>query len=127
MQSIKTEKSESGVLSLIFDRSDSNANTVDDLFTNEFSEAIDVIVQDPPRGILMRSAKTSFFAGGDLDQIYRTTMNEARSLFDMVERLKSSMRKLETLGIPVVACIEGAALGGGFELALLHLRFCGIS
>ena len=60
MQSIKIEKSESGILSLIFDRSDSSANTIDDLFTNEFSEAINKIVLDPPRGILMRSAKTSF-------------------------------------------------------------------
>lgn len=118
MQSIKIEKSESGILSLIFDRNDSSANTIDDVFTNEFSEAINKIIQDPPRGILMRSAKTSFFAGGDLERIYRTTKAEANSLFDMVERLKLSMRKLETLGIPVVACIEGAALGGGFELAL---------
>lgn len=118
MQSIKLEMTESGVLSLIFDRLDQGANTIDDLFTNEFAEAVDKIIQDPPKGILMRSAKSSFFAGGDLDRIYQTTLADAALLFDMVERLKQSMRKLETLGIPVVACIEGAALGGGWELAL---------
>ena len=118
MKSIRIEKSDSGILSLIFDRQESGANTIDDVFTKEFSEAIELVVEDPPMGVMMRSAKSSFFAGGDLDRIYQTTRSEATLLFNMVERLKLSMRKLETLGIPVVACIDGAALGGGWELAL---------
>ncbi|MAD59992.1 MAG: 3-hydroxyacyl-CoA dehydrogenase, partial [Myxococcales bacterium] len=118
MQSIKLEMTESGILSLIFDRLDRGANTIDDLFTNEFVETVETITQNPPKGILMRSAKSSFFAGGDLDHIYQSTQADAAILFDMVERLKLSMRTLETLGIPIVACLEGTALGGGWELAL---------
>ena len=37
---------------------------------------------------------------------------------DEVRELKSQLRRLETLGKPVVACINGAALGGGLEIAL---------
>ena len=42
----------------------------------------------------------------------------AGEAFDMVEAVKADLRKLETLGKPVVAAINGAALGGGLEIAL---------
>ncbi len=43
---------------------------------------------------------------------------DAPALFDNVEGIKASLRKLETIGKPVVAAINGAALGGGLEIAL---------
>jgi 3-hydroxyacyl-CoA dehydrogenase/enoyl-CoA hydratase/3-hydroxybutyryl-CoA epimerase len=42
----------------------------------------------------------------------------ASQVFQMLEKIKAAMRALETSGKPVVACINGAALGGGWELAL---------
>ncbi|MCB2070298.1 MAG: enoyl-CoA hydratase/isomerase family protein, partial [Ottowia sp.] len=36
-----------------------------------------------------------------------------------IERIKKNFRTLETLGIPVVSCINGSALGGGMETALV--------
>ena len=42
----------------------------------------------------------------------------AGEAFDLVETLKRQLRTLETLGKPVVAAINGAALGGGLEIAL---------
>lgn len=118
MKTIRLETDESGITSLIFDRSEASANKIDTLFTEEFGQAVQLIIEQKPKGVLMRSAKKSFFAGGDLDSIYQTSDAEAGMLFAMVESLKASMRHLETMGIPVVACIDGAALGGGWELAL---------
>jgi 3-hydroxyacyl-CoA dehydrogenase/enoyl-CoA hydratase/3-hydroxybutyryl-CoA epimerase len=49
---------------------------------------------------------------------------DAAEGFKRIEALKRSFRRIETLGKPVVALLNGAALGGGWELALIaHARF----
>lgn len=118
LKTLRLESSEAETLTVLFDREGSSANIIDSLFTQELERVIDEIEALQPKGVFIRSAKNTFFAGGDLDSLYQTTSAQAAGLFEMVERLKRSLRRLETLGIPVVACIEGAALGGGWEIAL---------
>jgi 3-hydroxyacyl-CoA dehydrogenase/enoyl-CoA hydratase/3-hydroxybutyryl-CoA epimerase len=49
--------------------------------------------------------------------------NDGPQVFRWIQSAKKQMRALETLGIPVVAALEGAALGGGWEIALsAHCR-----
>src|SRR5699024_7109811 len=62
--------------------------------------------------------KKTFFAGGDLHLMMQATPEDAEALFKNVESMKATLRKLETCGKPVVAAINGAALGGGLEIAL---------
>ncbi len=38
--------------------------------------------------------------------------------FKMIEKMKGNLRYIETLGVPVVAALNGTALGGGWEIAL---------
>lgn len=69
-------------------------------------------------GIIFRSAKKTFFAGGDLDELIQATPEHATEFFNMIEEMKAKLRYIETRGIPVVAALNGTALGGGWEIAL---------
>jgi 3-hydroxyacyl-CoA dehydrogenase / enoyl-CoA hydratase / 3-hydroxybutyryl-CoA epimerase len=64
------------------------------------------------------SAKKTFFAGGNLKLMMAATPDDAASVFADAEAIKADLRKLEKFPRPVVAAINGAALGGGFEIAL---------
>jgi 3-hydroxyacyl-CoA dehydrogenase/enoyl-CoA hydratase/3-hydroxybutyryl-CoA epimerase len=57
-----------------------------------------------------------FLAGADIDEMF--AVNDAKVFFDRAQELKAGLRWLETQGKPVVAAINGTALGAGFELAL---------
>jgi len=73
------------------------------------------------KGLVLTSAKADFCAGGDIDRISKWTRPEEP--FEASMALKAVLRKLELQGKPVVAAINGHALGGGLELALAcHAR-----
>ena len=68
--------------------------------------------------------KSTFFAGAALKHVLTLTAADAAPGFAEIEAIKASYRKIETLGRPVVAILNGAALGGGWEVALAaHARF----
>ncbi len=69
-------------------------------------------------GVVFASAKKTFFAGGDLNVILAAKPGDEPELFAATEAGKDLLRRLEKLPVPVVAAINGAALGGGFELCL---------
>lgn len=72
--------------------------------------------QSALRGVIITSAKKTFLAGGDLDYLYRA--QDADEIFAFAEQMKSFLRQLERPGVPVVAAINGSAIGAGFEVAL---------
>ena len=67
---------------------------------------------------MVASAKKTFFAGGDLRSMIAVRKDDAADVFALCEAVKAGLRRLETYPRPVVAAINGAALGGGFEIAL---------
>ena len=69
-------------------------------------------------GVVVASAKKTFFAGGNLKAMVQATKDDALAIFEMGEAIKASLRRLETFPRPVVAAINGAALGGGYEITL---------
>ncbi|MEV7031251.1 3-hydroxyacyl-CoA dehydrogenase NAD-binding domain-containing protein [Streptomyces sp. NPDC093272] len=117
---IRWEKDDTGVVTLVLDDPNQSANTMNAAFVESLAAVADRLEaeQDSIRGVVLTSAKKTFFAGGDLRDLIRVTPETAQDLFDGGLAIKRNLRRIETLGKPVVAAINGAALGGGFELAL---------
>ncbi|WP_318200345.1 3-hydroxyacyl-CoA dehydrogenase NAD-binding domain-containing protein [Streptomyces sp. SCL15-4] len=117
---IRWEQDDTGVVTLVLDDPEQSANTMNQAFRDSLAVITDRLEaeRDSIRGVILTSAKKTFFAGGDLRDLIRVTPETARELFDGGLAIKRNLRRLETLGKPVVAAINGAALGGGYELAL---------
>ncbi|MFJ3207367.1 3-hydroxyacyl-CoA dehydrogenase NAD-binding domain-containing protein [Streptomyces flaveolus] len=117
---IRWEQDDTGVVTLVLDDPDQSANTMNQAFRASLAAVTDRLEaeKDAIRGVIVTSAKKTFFAGGDLRDLIRVTPETAQESFEAGMRVKRSLRVLETLGKPVVAAINGAALGGGYEIAL---------
>ncbi|QIC63398.1 3-hydroxyacyl-CoA dehydrogenase NAD-binding domain-containing protein [Acinetobacter schindleri] len=119
MSAIQFEKTADNIVVLTFDSPNQSANTMNADFRTALSEVVDRLkVDDEISGIIFRSAKKTFFAGGDLDELIQATPEHATEFFNMIEEMKAQLRYIETRGIPVVAALNGTALGGGWEIAL---------
>ncbi|MDH4427540.1 MAG: 3-hydroxyacyl-CoA dehydrogenase NAD-binding domain-containing protein [Acidovorax sp.] len=126
---IAAQGTEGQVAVITFDETNSPVNTMCRTWQDELAQVTAQVIADHSnagtalKGIVLASAKTSFFAGADLKATMRLTPADAPAAFAEIERMKKQFRTLETLGIPVVACLNGAALGGGWEVALIaHYR-----
>ncbi|MFD1580432.1 3-hydroxyacyl-CoA dehydrogenase NAD-binding domain-containing protein [Ramlibacter ginsenosidimutans] len=119
MKTIRYELAE-GIATLTFDEPGSPVNTMCAQWQEDLTAAVQQVVQDKDaiRGVVLASAKSTFFAGADLKGTMRLKPEDAPQVFREIEQTKKNFRTLETLGKPVVACLNGAALGGGWEVAL---------
>jgi 3-hydroxyacyl-CoA dehydrogenase/enoyl-CoA hydratase/3-hydroxybutyryl-CoA epimerase len=120
MSAIQYDLGSDKILTLTIDMPGQSANTMNADFRKALSETADRVQNDLDKiaGIIITSAKKTFFAGGDLKELYKVTRDDAEQFQAMVNGLKADMRKLETSGKPLVAAMNGSALGGGLEICL---------
>jgi 3-hydroxyacyl-CoA dehydrogenase/enoyl-CoA hydratase/3-hydroxybutyryl-CoA epimerase len=117
---IRYDRDADGVVTLTMDDPGQSANTMNLAYAGAMTAALDRLEaeRDEVTGVIVTSGKTTFFAGGDVPMMATATERDAPALRDLLGTIKRDLRRLETYGRPVVAAINGAALGGGLEIAL---------
>ncbi len=118
MNSIQFDLRSDGIVHLTLDNPTASSNLMNRAFTQDFLDLVETLKAVEFKGVVITSAKKTFFAGGDLKELIEINDDNAAESYHGTQKLKQAMRWLETCGKPVVACINGAALGGGWELAL---------
>lgn len=125
METIRYGKDAAGIVTLTFDEPNSAVNTMSPAWQRDLAAAVDRLQaeKDTVTGVILASAKSTFFAGANLHLVLQLKEEDAPRCFEEIQHVKRCFRRLETLGKPVVACLNGAALGGGWEVALAaHFR-----
>lgn len=117
---IRYEKGQDQIVVLTLDMPGQSANTMNAAYREAMAATLMRLEaeKDEIAGVVITSAKKTFFAGGDLNELIKVDKAQAKAFYDSVLVLKAQLRRLETLGKPVVAAINGAALGGGWEICL---------
>ncbi|WP_339436494.1 MULTISPECIES: 3-hydroxyacyl-CoA dehydrogenase NAD-binding domain-containing protein [unclassified Pseudomonas] len=124
-QAIRYEQGLDGIVVLTLDMPGQSANTMNGVYREAMAATVERLEaeRDSIAGVVITSAKKTFFAGGDLNELIKVDKAHAKDFYNGVLVLKAQLRRLENLGKPVVAAINGAALGGGWEICLAcHYR-----
>ncbi len=122
-EAVRYEKAD-GIVNLVIDDPSQSSNTKNQAYRDSMENAVNQLVDeiaadgDSIKGVIVSSGKKTFFAGGDLKLMTQATPADSEEIFENIQSIKATLRKLETCGKPVVAAINGAALGGGLEIGL---------
>ncbi len=117
---IRWEQGDDAIVVLTLDDPTQSANTMNTAYIASMAATVERLEaeRESIAGVVVTSAKKTFFAGGDLNDLKTVTRENAAEFAAGIRLVKTQLRRLETLGKPVVAAINGAALGGGLEICL---------
>jgi 3-hydroxyacyl-CoA dehydrogenase/enoyl-CoA hydratase/3-hydroxybutyryl-CoA epimerase len=119
MSGYRYERDADGIVTVTLDMVGQSVNTMNDDFPPLLADFVARLQAEAGlTGVILTSAKSTFFAGGDIKAMVAATEETLPKWRDFLASMRCSLRALESLKVPVVAAINGAALGGGLEIAL---------
>jgi 3-hydroxyacyl-CoA dehydrogenase/enoyl-CoA hydratase/3-hydroxybutyryl-CoA epimerase len=127
---IRWDRREDGIVVLTLDDPEQSTNTMNARYVAAMASTVERLEAERSSitGVVITSAKDTFLAGADLKELTAALAGAdlegptpsliGERSFRTSELVKAHLRRLEKLGRPVVAALNGTALGGGLELAL---------
>lgn len=111
---LKTEKT-NGIVLVTISRP-SAMNALNTKFFNEMDQLVTALKSDPSvRAMVITGEGKAFVAGADIAEMVNKTSAEGTAFSQLGQ---NTFRSLEKLPFPLIAAINGFALGGGLELAM---------
>jgi 3-hydroxyacyl-CoA dehydrogenase/enoyl-CoA hydratase/3-hydroxybutyryl-CoA epimerase len=113
----KLARDEGGIAWLVIDKAGAGANTLSEDVLTELNDVLAYLEANPPKAVVLRSAKPSgFIAGADIGEL--RTMTDPAAVEARLTQAHAVVDRLGKLPMPTVAVIHGYCLGGGLEIAL---------
>ena len=118
-ESIRLQQLDGGVVELCFDRHGEAINKLDVRTVEQLRAATDELYGlEGLRGVLVTSAKSAFIVGADIFEFPELFTRGEDEIAAHIAAQNAVFGRFEDLGVPIVTAINGAALGGGLEMAL---------
>jgi 3-hydroxyacyl-CoA dehydrogenase/enoyl-CoA hydratase/3-hydroxybutyryl-CoA epimerase len=106
-----------GIAWLVIDKAGAGANTLSEEVLTELNDVLAYLEANPPKGVVLRSAKPAgFIAGADIGEF--RTMTDPAAVEARLTQAHAVVDRLDKLPMPTVAVVHGYCLGGGLEIAL---------
>jgi len=109
------------------DKADSSANVLSNDVMTELNSVIDSLRSSTPKGLVIHSGKRNgFIMGADINEF--TSVDTPELAYEVTRQGQQLFDKIESMGCPTVAAINGFAMGGGLELVMAcdyRLAFAG--
>jgi 3-hydroxyacyl-CoA dehydrogenase/enoyl-CoA hydratase/3-hydroxybutyryl-CoA epimerase len=117
MESPRLEVDGDNIAWVVFDDPEAKVNLLNPLSVGQLDSVLDELSQRRPKGVVFISAKPGvFIAGADIKELEK--IHDPAHGEELSRAGHRILGKIERLGVPTVAAIDGACLGGGCELAL---------